>query len=133
EFLESLTEAPVSEPATLPTPAGDASPGELHQTPVREQRSKSRFSSQRVTSCKALERIPDPEQSWTGQVVNISQGGLCLEINRRFERGTMLTVVLENEEIKRRSLVVRVIWVKQLSPASWKLGCRLDQPLCEFE
>jgi hypothetical protein len=58
---------------------------------------------------------------------------LCLELNRRFERGSLLSVVLEGENTARRLLVVDVVCVKQQSPKRWKLGCQFDRQLCEFE
>ena len=42
-----------------------------------------------------------------GEVVNLSETGLCLEINRRFERGALLTVVLAGDRERRRSLVAK--------------------------
>jgi hypothetical protein len=66
-------------------------------------------------------------------VLNLSEDGLCLELGRRFEPGALLTVMLESGQHSRRSLVARVIWVKQSTEKHWKMGCQFDQPLCAFE
>jgi len=96
-----------------------------------ERRDKRRLASRRETSCHPVERTPvDP---WQAQVVNISEGGMCLELCRRFEPGALLTVVLEGQQTTRQSLVVQVRWVKQLAVQRWQLGCKHDQPLNDFE
>jgi len=69
EFVERLS-ALTARPAAAP--AAEAPP------PHRKgkERRKQRFPTKRGTSCQPLQRAPD--QSWSGQVVNISEGGLCL-------------------------------------------------------
>ena len=52
---------------------------------------------------------------------------------RAAETGALLTIVLDDEQTSRRSLVARVVWVKKDSSEYWRMGCRFDQPLCEFE
>ncbi len=120
EFVERLT-------ATL-APAAPTRP----ERPRRpNKRATERFISERTTACKPLQRFAD--RAWSGQVRNISQSGLCLELSRRFEPGALLTVVLEGPESSRRTVVARVMWVRQDVPKKWTLGCQFDRPLCEFE
>jgi serine/threonine protein kinase len=119
EFVDTLMARPA--PAAVVASAPEAS--------GRENRRRVRFASQRSTACLPLQR----EKPWEAQVVNISETGLCLQINRRFERGALLTLVLEGENTRRRSLVARVMWVKHQGAKLWKMGCQFDQPLCEFE
>jgi eukaryotic-like serine/threonine-protein kinase len=127
EFLECLpVETTVSVPAT-PEPV----PETPAQAAQRRRRTKERYPSQHGTRCRPLQRSPDT--SWEGQVVNVSQGGVCLELNRRFEPGTWLTIVLDGQKTSHCTLVVRVIWVQKDSPKHWKIGCQFDHPLCEFE
>ena len=107
-----------------------------------ERRIKKRYPSGRRIACQPMHHDAG---SWTGQVIDLSETGLCLELGRRFERGALLTVVLENEKTEQseqgeeteqcepRSAVVRVMWVKQQSPGLWRMGCQFDQPLCETE
>ena len=107
-----------------------------------ERRIKKRYPTTRRIACQPMHH---DAASWIGQVIDLSETGLCLELGRRFERGALLTVVLENEKTEQseqgeeteqsepRSAVVRVMWVKQQSPGLWRMGCQFDQPLCETE
>jgi serine/threonine protein kinase len=129
EFIESLAEQIEPEAAAPaepePEPAKPAGP------PPAESRKKKRYSSRRCTACQPFQRVPS--KTWAGQVLNLSEGGLCLKLGRRFEPGALLTIVLEGKETSRHSLVARVVWVKEEGPAKWRMGCRFDQPLCDFE
>jgi serine/threonine protein kinase len=131
EFVQSLVDeqAGVSTALAVSMPLPSADVREGFSSP--ENRRHARFPSQRVTSCRALQRIPD--DPWVGQVNNISRTGLCLDLNRRFEPGALLRIVLDPESHRRCSLVVRVVWIKQQSPKTWTVGCHLDQPLSEHE
>jgi eukaryotic-like serine/threonine-protein kinase len=128
EFIDAVMAAP----ATTGTAAPAVMPGlRTESLLARERRNRKRINSRRDTNCHPVERTPvDP---WQAQVVNISEGGMCLELCRRFEPGALLTVVLEGKETRRQSLVVQVRWVKQLSLKRWQMGCRHDQPLNDFE
>ena len=129
QFLECLTEEVVVPEFTAPS-ANDADASE--ESANANKRTKTRFPSQRGTACQALQRMPE-KKTWDGHIVNLSEDGLCVELNRRFEPGSLLTFLLENGPNSRRSLVARVIWVKKAAEKNWKLGCQFDQPLCEFE
>jgi serine/threonine protein kinase len=131
EFLDCLVAPAEPEPAA----ATGSGPKSTAEPPKRARnqnaRAKARFPSRRGTFCKPLQRAPD--NSWGGQVVNLSETGLCLELSRRFEPGALLTIVLEGTEASRRSVVARVVWVHKDSPKKWTLGCKFDNPLCDFE
>jgi serine/threonine protein kinase len=100
-------------------------------TATRDRRAKKRHCSQQpATSNKLQEPCEEP---WASKVIDISQTGVCLELNRRFERGVLLTILLEPGPTAQRSVVARVTWVKQLAPSSWKTGCRFAMPLSEAE
>jgi serine/threonine protein kinase len=105
----------------------------LDRGPTADRRKRKRYRSQRGTSCLPLQRCLD--ERWAGQVVDVSDTGLCLQLGRRFEPGTMLTVLVDGDpKARKRSLVVRVVWVKNGPKANtWLMGCELDQPLCDFE
>jgi serine/threonine protein kinase len=94
----------------------------------RERRIKTRYPSGQRATCRPLERV----EPWPAKVVNISQTGLCLELGRQFQRGTILQIALSGSEGD-RTVVVSVVWGKKHSPRTWQLGCHYDQPLCEFE
>ena len=106
--------------------AAPESPG---KTSKKEHRAKKRYAAKRASTCQPLQGRRR-KGLWQGQVVNISENGLCLEVNRRFERGVMLAVELEAHS---SSVIACVAWVQQLGPRKWKLGCRLAQPLSEVE
>jgi eukaryotic-like serine/threonine-protein kinase len=124
EFIERLPADP--QPAAPAAPAG--SPGRSGR---RKERANRRYASRLGTRCQPLQRAP--ETSWGGRVLDISQGGLCLELERRYEPGSLLTVLLEGEEVTRRSVVVRVVWVQKDAPKRWTMGCQFDRPLCDDE
>ena len=95
DFIEALANEPLSDPSPEPSADPEPSPEDPKADDTdQEPRIKPRYDSQRVTSCLPLQKEEEP---WLGQVVNISETGMCLEINRRFERGAILTVVLESE------------------------------------
>jgi eukaryotic-like serine/threonine-protein kinase len=123
EFIDSLTAASAS--AAKPT----VSPENLEDK-GHELRTAKRYPAKGTGTCTALR--DQNNRLWVGQLINVSETGLCLEINRRFERGVMLSVQLDANSVS-RSLIACVAWVKQLAPGSWKVGCRLAQPLSEVE
>jgi serine/threonine protein kinase len=128
EFIESLTEKP--EPKAAPTEP-ETVPAVSSPPTARESRSTKRRSSRRCTVCRPLQRAPG--KTWAGQVLNLSEDGLCMKLGRRFEPGALLAIVLNGEQSSRRLLVARVVWVKKDATAQWNMGCRFDQPLYEFE
>jgi hypothetical protein len=82
--------------------------------------------------CQPLERCVSAQQ-WEGVVVNVSQKGLGLELTRRFEPGTTLTVRLGDRKQHQRWLLARVRWTKKKAEKLWQIGCQFDQPLTEQE
>ena len=125
EFVDRLSVL-TARPAAAPAAAAEPPPQRNGK-----QRRKPRFPTRRGSSCQPFQRPPD--QSWAGQVINISEGGLCLELGRRYEPGSLLTIVIEGKGMTRRSLVARVMWVRFNSPKKWTHGCQFDHPLCDFE
>jgi serine/threonine protein kinase len=114
--------------------AGLSPPTAEESTPsssAEVRRIEERFEAQCETSCHPLQRSPD--KRWVGQVLNISRHGFCLKLDRRFEPGVLLRVSLEGKDIRRHSVVARVVWVRPEKPAGWRLGCRFDQPLGKAE
>jgi serine/threonine protein kinase len=130
EFLAALVESPVVvEPTKSDTPASGGPAPEATAQPTK--RAKQRRPSKRLTSCHILAR--SVSKGWRGRAINISETGVCLEIRRRFEPGANLTFTLGDPGQSRNSLIVRVMWVRQVSARVWHLGCRFDHPLCDFE
>lgn len=67
---------------------------------------------------------------WRGRFEDISPSGLCVLLDRRFEKGTLL--VIEPEvyyEHMLSILLAKVIRVTRRRDGAWRIGCRLTSPL----
>ncbi len=74
---------------------------------------------------------PD-EVSWSARVLDISRGGLSLQLNRAFEPGSILSVDIPlGPNLAPRSLLVKVVHAKNQGPGNWSLGCALEKNLDE--
>src|SRR6202023_2585753 len=72
--------------------------------------------------------------SWPARVVDISTGGIALVLDRRFEKGAMLSVRLAcSDEENTRTLFLRVVHIAQHVDGSWCLGCAFASELAEEE
>jgi serine/threonine-protein kinase len=125
QFIDALAES--SAPSTMVS----ASPARPSPTKKPEKRAKKRYSAKRSSTCQALPGRRSQEV-WEGEVINLSENGLCLEVDRRFERGAMLSIGLQ-AAANSRSVIGCVAWVDQLAPKKWRVGCRLAESLSEPE
>jgi serine/threonine protein kinase len=95
-----------------------------------DRRTQVRYSVNAPTSCETLlgsAHVPCP-----AQILDISTGGVCLEVPRRFEPKTNLQVSLPGAEPGlETTLISTVRWVKALTPTKWMLGCAFMRPLDE--
>ena len=66
------------------------------------------------------------------RVTNISAKGLTLSADRRFEPGTILTILPPSKD-KTGNLLARVVRVMPDGAGQWIMGCRLVFPLSEEE
>ncbi|MCI0682054.1 MAG: protein kinase [Gemmataceae bacterium] len=142
EFLELLEEPPapaVPAPAVQEPPSVEISlapPPEPAPAPKKaacgDRRGAPRIAAKIGAACRPLERCTDAA-AWRGKLVNISETGLCLELKRRFEVGTVLTISMGGKKHQRRSLLARVMWAKKAVHDRWRLGCHYDQPLSADE
>jgi serine/threonine protein kinase len=123
EFVETLTAGEGQAP-TIPT-------NRRGGRGATKTRTKQRFPAASGTACRPLQRLLD--RTWQGRVKDISEGGVCLQLKRRFEPGSFLTVLVDDARVSRRILVAQVVWVKKEGAEFWKMGCKFHQPLCEFE
>jgi tRNA A-37 threonylcarbamoyl transferase component Bud32 len=129
EFVEALQEDPGrDEPGPSASPAAPAAPA---AAATAERRRAKRFPSRRRASCRPFERAS--AETWPGEIVDVSATGLCLQLERRFEPGTVLAMLLGPASSHRCHALLRVVWAKKHSKKSWRLGGHFDQPLCEFE
>jgi serine/threonine protein kinase len=123
EFLGALKD---ESPAAAPAPGLSSA-----KPPAGERRRARRYPSKRRTSCRPLSRSRD--KHWHGEVVDISETGLCLQLERRFEPGTVLTLFFSGDSGERRPVLVRVMWAQKKPPKTWCLGGQFDHSLCGFE
>jgi len=67
---------------------------------------------------------------WEGQVVNVSRGGLALLLTRRFEKGTLLSVELQDRsQTVARSMFARVVHASPYDQGRWLHGCAFSGEL----
>ena len=68
------------------------------------------------------------ETRWSATICDISQGGLGLYLQRRYEKGAALAVELPGDADHPASVVfVRVIHVKRGEEGLWRLGMQVHQ------
>jgi hypothetical protein len=100
-------------------PASSPEPGE--NLSGVERRAAPRFPSELRTECRPLMA---PGAAWKAQVENISRTGLALVLSRRFEKGAVLTMDLENSRCGiSRNVVARVVHARPHDEGGWLLGC----------
>jgi hypothetical protein len=72
------------------------------------------------------------ETRWSATICDISQGGLGLYLQRRYEKGAALAVELPGDADHPPSVVfVRVIHVKRGDEGLWRLGCKFISELSD--
>ncbi|HUR52505.1 MAG TPA: PilZ domain-containing protein, partial [Gemmataceae bacterium] len=70
------------------------------------------------------------EDRWPLVVADVSEGGFCIRLARRFERGAALAIEIAVEpDAPPRLLRVRVARVHKERAGHWVHGCSLDEPL----
>ncbi len=91
-----------------------------------------RYPSERKGTCQpvALPTAGQPEGQWGAQVRDISVGGVCLHLRRRFEVGTPLILEFPGVNGDKRTVTVRVARVTA-ERGGWVIGCKMDSPLSE--
>jgi hypothetical protein len=72
--------------------------------------------------------------SWPATIRNVSQGGILLQVSRRFEARTLLQIELRHPigDVP-RTFLVRVAHVSSLDDGTWGLGCTFPRELAESE
>src|SRR5207248_2650245 len=81
----------------LGTPPAVAAVAPKRPTPVvDERRTDARYPLQLPTTCGPL--TGPGADAWKAQVLDLSAGGVCLELPRRFEARTILQICLPGEE-----------------------------------
>jgi hypothetical protein len=93
-----------------------------------------RRSCQVPVACQPAAAIGREETRWPGTISDISQGGIRLTLQRRFEPGTGLAVELpRDEQGATRTVLLKVIHVQRQEDGRWSLGCKFISELSEEE
>lgn len=109
-----------------------ANQGHAASSTLTERRVWVRYSVDLEYTCQPL--AVGGESRWLGKVLNISRGGVCLVINRRFERGTILVVELQDAAGSAAGpALARVAHCTQQGPGDWLIGCAFVRELNDEE
>lgn len=96
-----------------------------------EHRSVYRFTCEVPTTCQPPSAwCKDP---WPATIRDISNGGLSLTLQRRFEKGSGLAIELPTEDGTPTTVLARVAHVQTLEPGIWLLGCTFISELSDEE
>lgn len=98
---------------------------------VRDRRKHERHACEISMACHPL---TSRTQSWSGKIVDVSRGGVKLIVERRFERGAVLTIEVKGQSDEApSSLLARVLHVGTHVSGRWVLGCQFTPELDESE
>jgi hypothetical protein len=86
----------------------------------------------------ALETTCQPPSSWGKDpwpaiIRDISTGGLCLSMHRRFERGSGLAIQLPANDGTTSTVLARVVFVRPHPDGGWLMGCSFISELSHEE
>jgi hypothetical protein len=107
-------------------------PDSTGQTLSNERRASVRYLCNLETQCRPI--AGTAANSWPACAVDVSTGGIALVLARRFERGAILSLRLENlnGEVA-RTLFLRVVHATMEEGGAWRLGCSFASELSEEE
>jgi hypothetical protein len=84
--------------------------------------------------CQPASSFGKEDLKWTGTIENVSKGGVCLKLTRRFEKGTGLAVELPGQDGKEGyTVLARVVHVRREDAGDWALGCQFISELSDEE
>lgn len=99
---------------------------------MAEKRESLRFACDVIVACHT--DVGGPGAHWVARALNVSCGGVELATERRFERGTILTIdVAKGEGHEFPNLMAQVVRVQGPVDGRWILGCRFVHDLSEYE
>ena len=97
-----------------------------------DRRTAVRYLCNLETTCQPI--VGAAAQSWPARAVDISSSGIALVLDRRFERGTILSIRLESSDGETaRNLLLRVVYAKAQADGFWRLGCAFAGELGQEE
>lgn len=117
-----------------PAPAAPAAPQPVasRQGDSEKRRSK-RYPAKCLAACRPLRA---GEKRWLGEVRDVSLTGIQLQIDRRFEPGTVLELEVTDSVTELPStFLVRACWAREIAARCWALGCAFGRPIqeCDLE
>ena len=125
EFMASLTAGLAAAPKP-PAKSGGKGVDESDSDPS-DRRRALRYPTTLGASCRS---VHEAHRRWSAEIQDISTTGVCLRLNRRFERGTVLVVeVLDEQSQPISMLYVKVLWVREIAAKKWETGCTFNAPL----
>jgi hypothetical protein len=96
-----------------------------------ERRLSARYPCALETACSPLN---GGQQPWQGEALDISLTGIHLQLDRRFEPGSVLRVEVRGEDNQAvANWLVRVRWVREVVSRRWSIGCSFNQSLTDQE
>jgi hypothetical protein len=96
-----------------------------------ESRLHTRFDCAVPTTCQPPSSwAKDP---WPAVIRNISAGGMCITLSRRFEPGSGLAIDLPGDDGSHSTVLARVAHVEAYEGGGWILGVKLISELSEEE
>ena len=99
-----------------------------------ELRVTERFPCEVEAACQPPADWKRGGKKWSARVRDVSSGGLCLVLGRRFERGAGLAIELPTSDPDSPSiLLARVVNVRAEGGGAWALGCSFISPLSDEE
>jgi hypothetical protein len=98
--------------------------------PGSERRAWVRFPCDLDTECYSSTAAD--QTRWWARLQDVSQGGLRLIVERRFEPGTILNITVEaTGDETPPAMLARVVHVNAEPGGLWALGCRFARELSE--
>src|SRR5205823_7885001 len=93
-----------------------------------------RHSCKVPSHCQPASAFGKEDLKWPATLENISQSGVCLNLRRRFEPGTGLTLELPGAATQDAYVVLaKVVHVRRQENGYWFLGCKFISELSEDE
>jgi eukaryotic-like serine/threonine-protein kinase len=135
--LNGQSDGEVAPPPAAHTPAATAA-ASSSRAPVVEQRVSVRFSYTLPTRCSRNTSIHPEEVAaqdcWEATIQDLSDTGMGILVNRRFEPGTVLIADLRSSNKRfERNLEIRVTRVRRSASGFWFHGCVFAEPLSKEE
>jgi hypothetical protein len=93
-----------------------------------------RLECELPVACQPAAAFGREETRWPGTVRDVSQGGLRLTLERRYEPGTGLAIELpQDAHGETRTVLLKVIHIRRQPDGLWSLGCKFISELGEDE